>query len=533
MVRRRFFWSAHPARAILEAWLIGLAILFVLSRQVDVVPSAVLSNGLLFLCGTCGMWAVLRARLPQGSWLRQVLWEGTVGLAIGLAMAIGLQVPARWLGWESVWLQTSFSHPTVLTPLLLATGVGYVIARVGVRLWLAWERLRRRRMVWGITHTLLTLVVLLIFLGSLSMLLLSAYSPVETPGQGGTLGPLTTITERLLHTIFPGMILFTGMMAVALVFLLPPAALFSFWIARRTTRRIEDLAGAARALREGRYDTRVEVAGEDEVAQLQADFNTMAGDLGRTLHDLEVQRDTVAQLLQSRRELVASVSHELRTPVATMRATLESALSGQKGSLPASLHHDLSVVEGEVLRLQRLIEDLFALSQLEAEGLAVECQPTDIGPIVQRMVDAVAPQAWQSGRVEVIAELLPDLGQACVDEARLEQVLANLLRNGIHHTPPGGIVAVVAREEPETVVVEVRDTGEGIAPEDLPHIWQRFYRGENAQSRDGGGAGLGLALVKELVEAMGGTVAVESTVGQGSCFTVRLPLAADTGAQGH
>ena len=90
----------------MEAWLIGLAILFVLSRQVGVVASAVLSNGLLFLCGTCGMWAVLRIRVPQGRWLRQALWEGAVGLSLGLVMAIGLQVPARWLGWEEVWLQT-------------------------------------------------------------------------------------------------------------------------------------------------------------------------------------------------------------------------------------------------------------------------------------------------------------------------------------------------------------------------------------------------------------------------------------------
>jgi signal transduction histidine kinase len=110
-----------------------------------------------------------------------------------------------------------------------------------------------------------------------------------------------------------------------------------------------------------------------------------------------------------------------------------------------------------------------------------------------------------------------------VDEARLQQILANLMRNGIRHTPPGGIVAVMAAAEDDGVCIEVRDTGEGIPPQELAHIWERFYRGESARTEDRRGAGLGLALVKELVEAMGGTVEVESVVEEGSCFTVRVP----------
>jgi len=170
-----------------------------------------------------------------------------------------------------------------------------------------------------------------------------------------------------------------------------------------------------------------------------------------------------------------------------------------------------------------LIEDLFTLSRAEVGELVLAREPVDVGAIVRRTVDTVAPLAWRAGRVEVVAQVPPDLPSALADERRLEQVLSNLLHNGVRHTPPGGIVAVVAAAEEDTVRIEVRDTGEGIPPEELPYVWERFYRGERARAEDSRGAGLGLALVKELAETMGGTVEVESVLGEGSCFTVRLP----------
>lgn len=521
MTRRRLLWAALPAQALLEAWLLGLALLFLLSRQVGVVSPAVLSNGLLFLCGSCGMWVVLRSRLPQGSWQRQVLWELAVGLALSLVMGAGIGLVARILGWEETWLRSALGGPLLASLLLLGTGPGYLVARVGVRLWLSWDRLRRRRMLWAITHAHLTVVVLLIFLLAGGALLIAVLTDSNAPAGPEPANLATSLTERLMHTVFPATVLILFLTAAAIAVMLPLSALFSFLVARRTTRRLEALAEAVKAFRDGQYDTRVERVGEDEVAQLQSGFNAMADELARTLRDLEAERDKVAALLQSRRELVAGVSHELRTPVATMRATLESALDRPAEAMPEPLRHDLDVVGREILRLQRLLDDLFTLSQADAEGLRIECQATDVAPVVRRMVDALAPLAWASGRVEVVAELPAGLPPACADEARLEQCLANLLRNAIRHTPPGGIVAVAARAEPDTVLIEVRDTGEGIAPADLPHIWERFYRGES--TRGSGGAGLGLALVKELTEAMGGSVAVESEIGRGSRFTVRLP----------
>jgi signal transduction histidine kinase len=248
----------------------------------------------------------------------------------------------------------------------------------------------------------------------------------------------------------------------------------------------------------------------------------MAADLQETLRDLQAERDRVAGLLEARRQLVACVSHELRTPVATVRGYLESALERDEG-VPSGLRAEMETMEREVARLQRLIEDLFTLSRAEVGRLELRLEPTDAGAVVRRLVDTVAPLAWGQRRVEVHADVAPDLPPASADAHRLEQIVSNLLGNAVRHTPPGGLVAAVVVGEPETVRVEVRDTGEGIPPEDLPRVFERFYRGRNG---DGPGrAGLGLALTKELVEAMAGSVEVASTPGEGSRFTVRLRLA--------
>lgn len=171
----------------------------------------------------------------------------------------------------------------------------------------------------------------------------------------------------------------------------------------------------------------------------------------------------------------------------------------EKGQSPSP--DDLAVIGRETQRLEELVEDLFTLSQAEVEHLNLQIQPTDVGDVLQRLVSVYAPLAWEQSRVEVVAQT-EEGTSARVDEARLEQIITNLLRNANRHTPPGGIVAVVLSDVDQWVQVEVRDTGEGIAPADLPHIWERFYRGKAGTPSQGSGAGLGLTLVKELTEAM-------------------------------
>jgi signal transduction histidine kinase len=321
----------------------------------------------------------------------------------------------------------------------------------------------------------------------------------------------------LVSRILPLLTIMVVFTAFVLVMVLPPAIVFSFFVARSLTRRLETLARATRAVRAGDYTVHVDVSNEDEIAQLQTNFNTMVTDLDRSRRDLQAERDQVAALLNERRALIASVSHELRTPVSTARGYLETTLS--QAAVPEKLQHDLpsSIADRAAAST---IDDLFTLSRAEVGQLALHCQPIDLPPLISRVIETTAALAWQSGRVQVSAEVPNDLPKVLIDAGRFEQVLRNLLHNAIRHTPPGGIVVTIGRAEAEAVVIEVRDTGEGIAPEDLPHVWERFYRaGEN------GGVGLGLAIVKELAEAMGGSVSVESKLGEGSCFTVKLPLA--------
>ena len=308
----------------------------------------------------------------------------------------------------------------------------------------------------------------------------------------------------------------------ASVFALASSSLVAYLLARRVVRRLECLGRAAEALAAGELMARVEDAGDDELGQLARRFNQMAGDLQASLNQLTEERDRVTGLLKARRELVASVSHELRTPVATVRGYLEAALR-RGGRLPDQLRADLETVEREIRRLQRLIEDLFTLARAEVGRLELQLQPTNLDDVVRSAVDTAAPLAWSQRRVQVVYEAEPDLAPARADALRLQQVLSNLVTNAVHHTPPGGVVAANVAADDGLLRIDVRDTGAGIAPGDLPHVFERFYRGRDEDAREG--AGLGLAVAKELVEAMGGTVAAESIVGEGSCFTVRLPRA--------
>jgi signal transduction histidine kinase len=392
----------------------------------------------------------------------------------------------------------------------------FLFLRVCIYVLLLWDRLRKTHMLWALTHA--HLMVLLIGAAALYVLIIPIFI-VQDIGQSL---PLYILLGRPLAILC----FITILLVIGIVTVLPPSALFSYIFSRRLVRRIKDLAQGAGELRAGNYSVRVRVEGMDEVARLQTDFNAMAAELERTLYELKEERDHVGTLLNNRRELIASVSHELRTPVATIRSYLESALMGWQEQPPETLRQDLQVMEQQMIRLQSLINDLFTLSRAEVGRLEMRCQPTNVALLVKRVVETIGPVAWRGSRIEVIADVGmrdEELPRALVDGSRLEQVLQNLLHNGIRHTPPGGIIILSAYAEEKMIVLQVKDTGEGIAPEDLARIWERFYRSDSTRKKASGGSGLGLAIVKELTEAMGGMVAVASVVGEGTCFTIRVP----------
>jgi signal transduction histidine kinase len=512
------FLQAHPSQALLEACMLGWAAVAGLFALRAGLRSTALTQGALFTGGGAALWCALRMRVPsQRISVRRMVCELLAAVTLGVLLAVGWWLLGRLGGVQPGSPNGGQTRNAVL--FLLGSGPEFLVLRAGVTLWLIWTALCRRRLLWSLTHLQVQVVLLFATLAAVLFvigLFVEGYLPSNTPQGSG----LLKLADTLIFTIFP----FFSVVAVSTLFILalvlPPTVLFAFLHSRRITQRLEALARAATHLRSGDYTARVGVQGEDEIAQLQADFNAMAEGLEQAMRDLESERDKVESLLQHRRELVASVSHELRTPVATMRGYLESIHAREPNGPTEGWTQDLQIVENELVRLQGLIEDLFTLSRAEASALALDVQPTDVGSLVHRRVEAVAPMAWRSGRVQVAAEIAPSLPPALADERRLDQVLINLLRNAIQHTMPGAVVVVAVCAEHEMLRIDVLDTGEGIPAQDLPHIWDRFYRGQSSQ-----GAGLGLALVKELTEAMGGTVSVESVVGEGSRFTLRIPLA--------
>jgi signal transduction histidine kinase len=265
-------------------------------------------------------------------------------------------------------------------------------------------------------------------------------------------------------------------------------------VSQRIVRPIEQLTHAVQQIARGQ-PARVEVRGRDEIARLAASFNAMA--------------DAVATQEALRRRMVGDIAHELRTPLTNLRCELEAiqdGLASPDAARIASLHE-------EVLHFQRLVEDLQELAVAEAGALVLQLERIDLGATVARIVGAQA-------------EILRDDGIVVeVDVTRLRQIVHNLLANAVQHSSAGERVRVVVARSGGDATVSIRDRGPGIAAEDLDRIFERFYRVDQARGRAHGGAGLGLAIVRRLVELHGGRVWAESVEGQGATFTFTLPLA--------
>ena len=283
-------------------------------------------------------------------------------------------------------------------------------------------------------------------------------------------------------------------------------------LSRRMSRPLSNLTAATRAVAAGDLSVRVPTRYPGEVRELAIAFNQMAEDLAR------------ADAL--RRNLTADVAHELRTPLSVIRGKLEGVLDGV---YPATPEHLEPVLE-ETELLTHLVEDLCLLALAEAGQLSLEKRPMDVGDLLRDAQVNFSPQASDRG-VTLALDLPSELPQVVADWRRVTQVLGNLLTNALRHTPEGGCVTLSAAATPPRsggagggmVEVTVADTGMGISPEDLPYIFERFWRGEKSRSRVGGEIGLGLAIAKQLVELHGGTIGVESAPGGGSKFRVTLP----------
>ncbi len=291
------------------------------------------------------------------------------------------------------------------------------------------------------------------------------------------------------------------------------AVVVSLLVSRRVVAPVREMMAATQRITDGHYTERVRVPGDlakgelDELAQLALHFNQMADKLERTE--------------SMRRQLIGDVAHELRTPLTAIKGSMEGLIDGV---LPAEIE-TFQQVYREADRLQRLVADLQELSRVEAGAFALNRQRVAVRRLIDVLVSRLSRQFVEKG-VALETDCPPDVPDVLADEDRIGQVLLNLAGNALQYTPAEGKVRVAAQRHGGEIHIAVSDTGIGIPPEHLPHVFTRFYRVDKSRSRAGGGSGIGLTIAKHLVEAHGGRMWVTSPgAGQGSTFTFTLPIA--------
>jgi signal transduction histidine kinase len=296
----------------------------------------------------------------------------------------------------------------------------------------------------------------------------------------------------------------------ALVATVGPAQL----MARVVSGRFETLQVATSRVAHGDLAVRVPAQGADEIAELADAFNSMAGALQRAHRD----RD---DLERARRDLFAAISHDLRTPLAAMRVMVEAIVDGV---VPDVETHDryLASIASEIQRLSMLIDDLFELTTIDSGELRLRLETLRVEDVVAETVDAFRPQVERAG-IRLAFESVPGTPAIQADPQRLSRVLYNLLQNALRHTPSDGTIILRTAPAGACVQLSVSDTGEGIASEDIPFVFERFYRSDRARARDGAGSGLGLAIARGIIEAHGGRIWIESPPGAGATVAFSLP----------
>jgi two-component system phosphate regulon sensor histidine kinase PhoR len=310
------------------------------------------------------------------------------------------------------------------------------------------------------------------------------------------------------------------LVSTALAFL--PAILLAAVAARYISRRFATIMAHAGELARGNFRSRLAATDSSEFGQLSRTLNETAGNLEQTVAQLRHEHSELEKLERIRKDFVINVSHELRTPLASIQGYTETLIDGAIADPDYNMRF-LGIIRHNAERLARLTEDLLTLSRVEQKRQKFEFEIHFANALIHDAYEMMQPIA-QKSRIQLAEERAPEDAVVCCDSEAVSQILSNLMENAIKYTPEGGRISVGALAQGSMVEFFVRDTGVGIPEEDLPRLFERFYRVDKARSRELGGTGLGLSIVKHLVAAHGGAMRVESRVHQGSTFAFTLPV---------
>lgn len=307
--------------------------------------------------------------------------------------------------------------------------------------------------------------------------------------------PEAEFLQRTSRTIILGILLATVL-----------ALLLGLFLARTLSQPIRSLIAATRAMAQGALGTQVDIRTKDELGELGSAFNQMSTDLAHSLH--------------LRRQMTADIAHDLRTPLSVILGYTEALNDGKFVGDPSIY----AILHDEATHLNRLINDLRMLSLADAGELPLYRHATPPNELLERAAAAHRVSAEQKG-IQLHVMIAPDLPAVDVDPERMQQVLGNLVSNALRYTPVGGDITLYAEMTDGQVMLYIKDSGQGIEANDLPYIFERFYRGDRSRNSNSGESGLGLPIAKSLVEMHKGIISVASQVGQGTTFTILLPVA--------
>ncbi|HYZ84138.1 MAG TPA: ATP-binding protein [Bryobacteraceae bacterium] len=311
------------------------------------------------------------------------------------------------------------------------------------------------------------------------------------------------------------------LMSVVLAFL--PAVIVAFVFARYVSSKLGSIIEYAGKLARGDFEARLQIRNKDEFGLLSQQLNETGEKLQKMFEELQHEHEQLEKLERIRKDFVINVSHELRTPLASIQGYTETLLDGAIHE-PEHNVRFLSIIRNNAERLGRLVADLMTLSRIELKSTKFQFASYFVNTLLEDCVDSVRPMS-EKKNIDITLRRAQDRTEVFCDSEAVHQIVINLLDNALKYTPEGGAIEVGARELPVTsglVEIYVRDTGIGIPAEDLPRLFERFYRVDKARSRELGGTGLGLAIVKHLVRAMGGDIKVQSQLGKGSTFSFTL-----------